>query len=191
MAGFYTETRENWWKTRASSACTEVTGNCHFPGYRSKKKMKHMNYIHKSPSLQPPWRCISSPWKYSYKSPDLCMKETSWTLLRCIPSISGERQPFWKPPSLGAKASCQIQVINHPRHSEVTALTVQVWKRKPASSRGWKVPPLLIEVWFSSGDWSNRKNLLFTEKRITYPLFTSHWELRCHNSACLHKEKKR
>lgn len=44
-----------WWKTWASSACTEVTGNCHFPGYSSKKRVKPTNCIHKSLNSQPPF----------------------------------------------------------------------------------------------------------------------------------------
>lgn len=45
----------NWWKTWASSACTEATGNCYFPSYSSKKRVKQTNYIHKSLHLQPPF----------------------------------------------------------------------------------------------------------------------------------------
>lgn len=159
----------NWWKTWASSACTEGTGNCHFPGYSSKKRVKQTNYIHKSPNLQPPLSDV-------YLHPEntltnhLIFLIFAWKELHALfmkGTFEMHREHFWgktallearwgcKPPSLGAKASYQIQVISHPTYSELTALEVQVWQRKPTSSRWWKVPPLLIkfflnEVWFSS-----------------------------------------
>lgn len=150
------EQEVKWWKTWASSACTEVTGNCHFPGYSSKKSVKQTNYIHKSLSLQPPFsdvylhteNILTNHLLFAWRKLLELFRDASWPFLgKDSPSGSWvgctvqSSKPGGKsfPPGPGDQ-SPNTQSINSTKSSSAAKKTSFFQRMEHATTVDWVLP---------------------------------------------------
>lgn len=127
-----------------------------------KKKKKNLLTSIKVLHMQQPHCCISTSCKCSCKWSAICMKETWWSLLRCIlegqlvqkDRPPGKEEGLWSPQAWGKKLP-PAPGENHTSHSELTAIKAQVQQRKGAPPSHPEVPLLLIEFFLYKVQFSS------------------------------------